>query len=109
MHTKKAEIVPPSAFAEPSEPSQLRPEDKPADTIRGEQEENPQLVAHNKGQQAADGRDGGEDVKESAKGGKLKEERARNGAGAARKEAERVDERKRKDGAGGFSVSAAKL
>ncbi|KAI0671898.1 hypothetical protein C8Q78DRAFT_991411 [Trametes maxima] len=46
VHTKKAERVPPSSFTEPSEPSQVRPEDRPKETLRGEQEENPQVVAH---------------------------------------------------------------
>lgn len=49
MHTKKAELVPPSSFSEPSEPSQIRPEDAPKDTLRGPQEENPQLVVYGKG------------------------------------------------------------
>ncbi|KAI0366260.1 hypothetical protein BV20DRAFT_971957 [Pilatotrama ljubarskyi] len=95
MHTKKAEIVPPSSFSEPSEPSQLRPEDKPQDTIRGEQEENPQLVAHDKGKQSGD-------------------RKGTNGPGGGRarrrdEEAERADEEKRSDVAGGFGVGRSKL
>ncbi|KAL7279327.1 hypothetical protein ACG7TL_007168 [Trametes sanguinea] len=104
MHAKKAEIVPPSSFSEPSEPSQLRPEDKPAAALRGPQEENPQLVAHGKGRQAADGRSGGpaggEGRKKEKKSGQVEEER---------EEARRVDEAKRRDGAGGFGVGRAKL
>lgn len=40
--------------SEPSEPSEMRPEDKAKDQLRGEQEENPQLVAHRPGRQAGD-------------------------------------------------------
>ena len=50
---RKAQIVAPSAASEPSEPSALRPEDKPQSQIQGEQEENPQLIAHRPGRQEA--------------------------------------------------------
>ena len=69
VYTRKAERVPASSFAEPSEPSQLRPEDKPKDTLTGEQEENPQVVMHMQGRQSGDekgtnagSRSGGTDV-----------------------------------------------
>ena len=59
----KPEVVKPSAASEPSEPSQIRPEDKSKNQLRGEQEENPQVVAHRPGIQEADmkGRNGGGD------------------------------------------------
>ena len=50
----KPERVPANASSEPSEPSQLRPEDKPRTQLAGVQEENPQVVAHEKGRQACD-------------------------------------------------------
>lgn len=40
----KSQQLPPSAFSEPSEPSQLKPGDKPKEQLRGSQEENPQIV-----------------------------------------------------------------
>jgi hypothetical protein len=40
----KVENPPPSAFSEPSEPSELKPEDKPKSLLTGPQEENPQVV-----------------------------------------------------------------
>ncbi|THH14112.1 hypothetical protein EW146_g6185 [Bondarzewia mesenterica] len=43
----KAKLEKPSAFSEPSEPSNLSPEDEPREQITGEQEENPQLVLKN--------------------------------------------------------------
>ncbi|KAJ8496590.1 hypothetical protein ONZ51_g1020 [Trametes cubensis] len=95
MHTKKAQLVPPSSFSEPSEPSQLRPEDKPKDTLRGEQEENPQLVAHKKGRQSGDNKGRNQ---YSNRGGKGRDE-----------EVDRVDKEKREDVAGGFGVGRAKL
>ncbi|CCM03081.1 uncharacterized protein FIBRA_05201 [Fibroporia radiculosa] len=49
-----AEVVPPSKASEPSEPSDIRPEEKPKEQLTGEQEENPQVTAHRKGEQAAD-------------------------------------------------------
>ena len=69
----KAQRLPDSSFSEPSEPSQLRPEDKPARALRGEQEENPQLVAHARGRQAADGapREGGRSQAERGERSKL--------------------------------------
>ncbi|KAI0749612.1 hypothetical protein C8Q80DRAFT_1269468 [Daedaleopsis nitida] len=81
------------------------PEDKPARTLRGPQEENPQVVVHQPGRQSGDakgtnaagsynhygggGEDGGEDDGEG---------------GNARDAAARVDEQKRNDVAGGFGV-----
>ncbi|EKM58402.1 uncharacterized protein PHACADRAFT_252691 [Phanerochaete carnosa HHB-10118-sp] len=50
----KPQVVPPSGSSEPSEPSEIRPEDKPKKQLKGEQEENPQVVAHRPGGQAAD-------------------------------------------------------
>lgn len=60
MHSSKPEVVPPSGASEPSEPSPMRPEDKPKKQLTGEQEENPQVVAHRPGGQEADakGRNG---------------------------------------------------
>lgn len=65
--TPKPQVVPPSASSEPSEPSEIRPEDKPKKQLTGEQEENPQVVAHRPGGQVADkkGRNG------TARGGNL--------------------------------------
>lgn len=40
----KTQNPPPSAFSEPSEPSELKPEDKPKALLTGPQEENPQVV-----------------------------------------------------------------
>ncbi|TBU24012.1 hypothetical protein BD309DRAFT_568837 [Dichomitus squalens] len=91
VHTRKAELVPASSFSEPSEPSQLRPDDKPKEALAGEQEENPQLVAHKEGRQSGD-----------AKGVNARS-RARGGTGVG--DAKDVDERKRKDVAGGFGVA----
>ncbi|KAI0636088.1 hypothetical protein C8Q77DRAFT_1155799 [Trametes polyzona] len=99
MHTKKAAVVPPSSFSEPSEPSELRPEDKPKNTLRGPQEENPQLIAHEKGSQSGDK-------------GRLSAGRAgggQGGAGGRDEEAQRADEEKRADLAGGFGVGRSKL
>ncbi|TFK47711.1 hypothetical protein OE88DRAFT_1738246 [Heliocybe sulcata] len=42
----KLENPPPSAFAEPSEPSVHKPEDNPKEQLAKSQEENPQVVAH---------------------------------------------------------------
>ena len=50
----KPQVVPPSGSSEPSEPSEVRPEDKPKEQLTGEQEENPQVVAHRPGGQAAE-------------------------------------------------------
>ena len=50
----KAQLVPPSGASEPSEPSEIRPEEKPKKQLTGEQEENPQAIAHRPGGQAAD-------------------------------------------------------
>lgn len=52
----KPEIVRPSATSEPSEPSEIRPEEKSKKQLIGEQEENPQVIAHRVGGQAADGK-----------------------------------------------------
>ncbi|KAI9000666.1 hypothetical protein BD414DRAFT_404706 [Trametes punicea] len=95
MRTKKAQLVPPSSSSEPSEPSQLCPEDRPAQALRGAQEENPQLVAHEKGRQAADAGGAG---------------RGRRGKRSRDEEMERAEEEKRADLAGGFGVGrGAKL
>jgi len=53
---RKPEIVPASSASEPSEPSEVKPEDKPREQLTHEQEENPQLVAHQQGRQAVDGK-----------------------------------------------------
>ncbi|GJF00064.1 hypothetical protein PsYK624_163420 [Phanerochaete sordida] len=50
----KAQLVPPAGASEPSEPSEIRPEDKPKKQLTGKQEENPQVVAHRAGGQEAD-------------------------------------------------------
>ena len=54
MAPGKPERIPAHAGAEPSEPSELRPEDEPREQLRGEREENPQVVMHRPGKQAAD-------------------------------------------------------
>ncbi|KAI0775045.1 hypothetical protein BD413DRAFT_611414 [Trametes elegans] len=94
MQTKKAAIVPPSSFSEPSEPSQVRPEDRPKETLRGTQEENPQLVAHDKGRQAADARGGRHPGKDNSR---------------SDDDPARAEEEKRADVAGGFGVGRSKL
>ncbi|KAH8100116.1 hypothetical protein BXZ70DRAFT_1008624 [Cristinia sonorae] len=50
----KAQIVPPSGFAEPSEPSQITPENKSKKQLTEEQEENPQVIAQKPGKQYHD-------------------------------------------------------
>lgn len=70
----KPQVVPPSGSSEPSEPSEIRPEDKPKKQLTGEQEENPQAIAHRPGGQAADkknksGGGGGEYLDKVAKQG----------------------------------------
>ena len=50
----KAEIIKPSTASEPSEPSEIRPEKKSREQLRGAQEENPQMLAHRKGKQSGD-------------------------------------------------------
>ena len=52
----RAQVVPPSGFSEPSEPSQLEPEDEPKQQLRGPQGENPQIIAQNPGKQYEDER-----------------------------------------------------
>ena len=76
------QLVPPSGASEPSEPSSLKPENKPREQLTGRQEENPQVVAHRPQGQAGDTNNGGR--------------------GAVSDVKERVDERKRRDVAGGF-------
>ncbi|KAI0709945.1 hypothetical protein C8Q76DRAFT_798716 [Earliella scabrosa] len=89
----EAKELPPSSFSEPSEPSDFRPEDKPAATLRGPQEENPQLIAHMRGRQSGD-----------AKGTNS----AGHGGGGGRGPRGDVDEQKRNDVAGGFGVGGGK-
>jgi hypothetical protein len=48
----KISSPPPSAFSEPSEPSDLKPEDKPKDQITKPQEENPQVIVTKNKEQA---------------------------------------------------------
>ncbi|KAI0694653.1 hypothetical protein C8T65DRAFT_744281 [Cerioporus squamosus] len=96
----KAERLPDSSFSEPSEPSQIRPEDKPESTLRGEQEENPQLVAHSKGRQSGDAKG----TNAGSGGGRAGEK-----GGPQKRGAREVDEEKRKDVAGGFNVGRSKL
>lgn len=59
----KAEVVPPSGFQEPSEPSDIAPGEQPRAQVASAQQENPQLIAHEKGAQASESektrRDGG--------------------------------------------------
>ena len=50
----KAKVVPPSGLSEPSEPSEVKPEDKPKKQLQGEQEENPQVIAQKPGKQYKD-------------------------------------------------------
>ncbi|KAI0648948.1 hypothetical protein C8Q79DRAFT_483792 [Trametes meyenii] len=105
VHTKKAERLPPSSFAEPSEPSQVPPEDKSRskDTLRGEQEENPQLVAARQPRRAQGARLSREE------GGGRNRGAAVNGGDAELDGARVMDEEKRKDVAGGFGVGRPKL
>ena len=70
--TTPAQRVPPSSFAEPSDPAHTMPT-----APRGEQEENPQLVAHARGRQAADRRPEGGEGDEGSEKGKGKEELTR--------------------------------
>ncbi|CAL1716623.1 unnamed protein product [Somion occarium] len=51
---RKPELLPPSSFSEPSDPSEIIPEDKGEKKWTGEQGENPQLIAHTPGKQGAD-------------------------------------------------------
>ena len=95
----KAQRLPDSSFSEPSEPSQLRPEDKPAAALRGEQEENPQLVAHSKGRQAGDAKGTNHNSPPGAAGDEGRWKRGPRDA----------DEEKRGDVAGGFNVGRSKL
>ncbi|KAG8977993.1 hypothetical protein FRB90_008612, partial [Tulasnella sp. 427] len=53
--TKNTNGPPPSAFAEPSEPSDRAPEENGKEQLTNPQEENPQLIAHKPGKQAVDG------------------------------------------------------
>ncbi|KAI0833665.1 hypothetical protein BC628DRAFT_1344775 [Trametes gibbosa] len=92
--------APPSAFSEPSEPSQLRPEDTPEATLRGPQAENPQLVAHVRGKQAGDAAPARRPSGKTAGGG---------GEGRAAQKREGADEEKRADVAGGGGRGRAKL
>lgn len=116
----EAKELPPSSFSEPSEPSDIRPEDKPASTLRGPQEENPQLIAHSKGRQAGDARgtNAGSRFSSGAGGpgggGRGNASTGNTGGGRSRgaREAtarERADEEKRNDVAGGFGVGRSRL
>ena len=82
MAPGKPERIPAHAGAEPSEPSELRPEDEPREQLRGEREENPQVVMHKPGRQAAD--DG---RWQSRKGAPRGEERLEGGEGVLDKSA----------------------
>ena len=73
--TTPAQRVPPSSFAEPSDPAHTRPT-----APRGEQEENPQLVAHARGRQAADSHAAAEG-EDGSKRGKGKKELVGAGVG----------------------------
>ena len=99
----KAQRLPDSSFSEPSEPSQLRPKDKPARALRGEQEENPQLVAHNRGRQSGDAKGTNAGVNGPAASGKPGKE------GEWKRGPRDADEEKRGDVAGGFNVGRSKL
>ena len=84
MAPGKPERIPAHAGAEPSEPSELRPEDEPSEQLRGEREENPQVVMHKPGRQAADdarwqSRGGGKGAPRAK--GTGKEERLEGGEG----------------------------
>ncbi len=50
----KADQPPTSAFSEPSEPSENKPEENPASQLTSNQEENPQLIAQKPGHQKAE-------------------------------------------------------
>ncbi|KAI0787969.1 hypothetical protein C8Q74DRAFT_1366762 [Fomes fomentarius] len=106
----EAEEVPPSSFSEPSEPSDLCPGDKPASTLRGPQEENPQLIAHSKGRQSGDaeGTNAGSRASRGA-GGAGGGGRGNASTGGGTTARQRADEEKRNDVAGGFGVGRSKL
>ncbi|KAJ3490827.1 hypothetical protein NLI96_g1148 [Meripilus lineatus] len=50
----KLNKLPPSGFSEPSEPSDLSPEQNPRSQLTSNQEENPQIIAQNPGYQRKD-------------------------------------------------------
>jgi len=80
----KAQVVPPSGLSEPSEPSQVKPEDKPKRQLAGEQEENPQVIAQKPGKQYRERGDKGTNgQKEGSRGGEAvgKEEDGREVVG----------------------------
>ena len=69
----KPQVVAPSSSSEPSEPSFIKPENKSKEQLTGTQEENPQVIMHKPGKQAAD-------AKRSSSKGSVKEDRvAREG------------------------------
>ncbi|RDX43835.1 hypothetical protein OH76DRAFT_1409792 [Lentinus brumalis] len=107
----KAERLPDSSFSEPSEPSQLRPDEKPAATLRGEQEENPQLVAHSRGRQAGDakGANAGSSPGRAGGGAGMDRDEGGEGGGKGKRGSREADEEKRADVAGGFNVGRSKL
>lgn len=61
---------PPSGSSEPSEPSEVKPSNKPKQQLTGEQEENPQLLAHKPGKQSGDAKAEGDDVAQKGFAGK---------------------------------------
>ena len=85
MAPGKPERIPAHAGAEPSEPSELRPEDEPREQLRGEREENPQVVMHRPGRQAAD--DGRWQSRSGGGKGAPREERLEGGEGVLDKSA----------------------
>ena len=96
--TTPAQRVPPSSFAEPSDPAHTRPM-----APRGEQEENPQLVAHSRGRQSGDAKGTNAGVNGPAASGN------RGNEGQWKRGPRDADEEKRGDVAGGFDVGRSKL
>ncbi|TCD64280.1 hypothetical protein EIP91_004288 [Steccherinum ochraceum] len=60
----KAQVIPPGAASEPSEPSQIKPEDKSKKQITSQDEENPQVVVQKPGKQYKDRGEKGTAMKE---------------------------------------------
>ena len=114
MAPRKPELVPAHASAEPSEPSEVKPEDKPREQLQGEQEENPQVVMHRPGRQAADDESWQRRDRGKGKGAGAPREKTVSGRGSDGEETleggEGTIDRKARDGfAGGGKVDRSGL
>ncbi|KAI0084145.1 hypothetical protein BDY19DRAFT_558355 [Irpex rosettiformis] len=67
-HSHKPQIVPPSSSSELSEPSTISPEDESKEQLTGTREENPQVIMHEPGKQAADIKNAGNGDKVAKEG-----------------------------------------